>query len=96
MASNGFLDGSFEKAMTNLLHESGVVGVSSTDQNGLCVSAKGSANASASGYIRSLANRARELAPSDSEKPTICIETESTNIFIRDEDNLTVAVYRIP
>jgi len=93
---SGFLDGSFDKALAALSHESGVVGVSAVDRNGLCVSAKGSATAASSGYIRSLASRAQELAPSDADKPSICVETESANIFIRDEDNLTVAIYRIP
>jgi len=81
--------------MNNLLHESGVVGVVSADQNGLCISAKGVSGA-ASGYIKSLFGRAKQLAPSDGDKPIVCIETEGTNIFISEEDNLTVAVYRIP
>jgi len=82
-----------QEAVSNILSQPGVVGVVCADPNGLCLSAQGNASSVASGFIRSLANRAKELGEGD---PIVCVETDTTNIYIKERENSTIGVYKIP
>jgi len=82
-----------QESISNILAQPGVVGVLSADGNGLCLNAQGNAPAAASGFGRSLAVRAKQLAGNG--HPIVVVETDSTNIFIKEHDNITTAVYKI-
>ncbi|KND01733.1 uncharacterized protein SPPG_03526 [Spizellomyces punctatus DAOM BR117] len=78
-----------------------VTGILLVDSEGLCLSAKGVAPPLAAGYIASIALRASRLAQhhsSNTEKddslPTVCIESSAMNILIRQDDEMTLAVYK--
>jgi len=82
-----------QESVSNILSQPGVVGVLSADGNGLCLNAQGNAPATASGFAKSLAVHAKQLPGSG--RPIVVVETDSTNIFIKDHNNITTAVYKI-
>jgi len=81
-----------QESVSNILSQPGVVGVLSSDANGLCLNAQGNTPSTASGFARSLAVRAKQLGTGH---PIVVVETDSTNIFIKEHDNITTAVYKI-
>jgi len=88
------MEHNLQESISNILSQPGVVGIVCADANGLCLNAQGSAQAGASGFVKSLAQRAKTISSSHSN-PIVCVETETTNIFIKDHDNITTAVYKI-
>jgi len=89
------MDQQLEEVMANILSQSGVVGAIASDKHGLCLCSKGKAPSEASGFLSSIANKARGLSKKG-EEPTVCIETESNNIFIQTQDEMTIGIYKIP
>lgn len=57
-------------------------------------SAKGKAPSRASGFLTSIYSRIQELH--QGQEFTICIETESNNIFVSKQDDITIGVYKMP
>eukprot|EP00700_Malawimonas_jakobiformis_P000542 EC718858.1.p1 GENE.EC718858.1~~EC718858.1.p1 ORF type:complete len:107 (+),score=4.24 EC718858.1:25-321(+) len=77
-----------------LMSQPAVKGVLIADGNGLCLIAQGDLQAKSSGYLASVALRAQELVGSEAEAPTVCVESDTCNIYVRKEGALIVAVMK--
>jgi hypothetical protein len=82
------MDAQVDRAMNEILNQEGVTGVLFADVHGLCISAKGDAHSLTSGFLTALISRSEELG----DDPTVCIETDGHNIFIKKVDDMTVVV----
>ncbi|EGG14983.1 hypothetical protein DFA_09803 [Cavenderia fasciculata] len=76
-------------------HTVGVTGLVVVDDSGLCLKAHGSANSSTAGYYKSLVDKSKTLRNSN-EVPNITIETDSSNIFIQGNDQITLGIHKLP
>eukprot|EP01132_Coremiostelium_polycephalum_P005969 gene5969-7435_t len=74
--------------------QNGVIGMICTDENGLCLKSHGSCQSSTAGFYKSLVDKAKLL--NKNEAPNICIETDSSNIFIQQNDKITLALFKLP
>lgn len=71
-----------------------VEGVVTSDAQGLCEMAVGSAPATASPYLHSLMNSTKHLSAfSAGEEPIVTIESDSSTIIVRRVETHTVALY---
>jgi len=86
------MDQQLEQTFSSILSQSGVVGAVCADKNGLCLCARGTLSPSVSGFITSIAQHSKILSSEKDEIPSICIETESSNIFIRSQEDITVGI----
>ncbi|XP_033745868.1 ragulator complex protein LAMTOR5 homolog [Pecten maximus] len=73
----------------------GVAGVLCADEHGLCLSSKGIAKMEAAGQLASLARQAQQLHPLN-PGPVIAIEAEGGTVLIKNESDVTMAVYKSP
>jgi len=87
------LDQLYQQTLANVV-QSGVTGALIADTHGLCISAKGNAAPKSSGFCKAMIDRGRLLF--DGELPQIIIETESQNIIVHNQDNLTIVVHKLP
>ncbi|KAI9193122.1 uncharacterized protein BJ171DRAFT_533821 [Polychytrium aggregatum] len=69
-------------------------GVLLVDSEGLCLGAKGQAPRAVAPQAASIASRASLLSGSPSDKITIRIETETSSITIRPDQNFTLALFK--
>lgn len=78
--------------------QEGLIGFQCADAHGLCISSSTPALSSeATGYISSLAHRAKALDLTNSgEFPVISIETDQYSVLIQKQGNLTLAAYKKP
>jgi len=87
------LDQFYLQTLANVV-QSGVTGALIADAHGLCIGAKGNAASKSSGFYKAMIDRGKLLF--DGELPQIIIETESQNIFVHNQDNLTIVIHKLP
>jgi len=96
------LDQEIVLSLQKLFSDSSLLGALISDEKGLCLSARGKLNPLCSGFVASLVSNARVLGSissneaNRSEEPIICIETNSSNIFIRGDEKMSFAFYKSP
>ncbi|XP_076448456.1 ragulator complex protein LAMTOR5-like [Babylonia areolata] len=89
--------GKMEKALEKHLEETcrmpGVTGAVCVDQHGLILTARGQGLRYASGPVASLAHQASTLT-TPSTNPVIVIESQNGKTLIKQEDNITTAIFK--
>ncbi|KAI9331196.1 hypothetical protein BDR26DRAFT_870519 [Obelidium mucronatum] len=95
------------KALNHIAAADKVKGVLASDEEGLCLGVRGKAIASTSGTVLSIATRATQiekllvsLGPlpglsidtAELGNAVVMVETESSNVLIRQEDGVTLAI----
>ncbi|CAH3112674.1 unnamed protein product [Pocillopora meandrina] len=88
------MEKSLDSHLDDIMSEHGVIGVLCSDQQGLALSAKGTANPMYAGLISSLAENAKQIYPD--RVPVICLESDACNLLVRSEGNVTVAIHKVP
>ncbi|CAH3112757.1 ragulator complex protein LAMTOR5 homolog [Pocillopora verrucosa] len=88
------MEKSLDSHLDDIMSEHGVIGVLCSDQQGLALSAKGTANPIHAGLISSLAEDAKKLDPNTT--PVICLESDACNLLVRSEGDVTVAIHKVP
>jgi len=76
---------------TTLSSKPFVKGTLITDQNGLCITAKGELSADQSGRFCAISKTAAVLDP-DQAAPAVLIESVERNILVKEYDSLTVVL----
>ncbi|CAH3180756.1 unnamed protein product [Porites lobata] len=71
------MEKSLDSHLEDIMSEHGVIGVLCSDQQGLALSAKGTANPMYSGHVSSLVENARKLYPNKEPQPVICLESDA-------------------
>ncbi|KAF2073637.1 hypothetical protein CYY_005056 [Polysphondylium violaceum] len=89
------MDNQLLDTFSQISSQSGVLGFVCADENGLCLKAQGTCQSSTSGSYKSLMDKAKILADRE-ESPLIVIETDTSNIFIQNNQNITLAVSKLP
>eukprot|EP01114_Cavostelium_apophysatum_P024761 TRINITY_DN9813_c0_g2_i1.p1 TRINITY_DN9813_c0_g2~~TRINITY_DN9813_c0_g2_i1.p1 ORF type:complete len:100 (-),score=8.79 TRINITY_DN9813_c0_g2_i1:308-571(-) len=87
------MDAQLNQTVTQIMSQNGVVGVICTDKNGLSLASKGKVTTDMAGFVYGISSRAKQLGSDD---PVILIETDSSNILIRNQDDMTIALFRAP
>ncbi|KAL9959442.1 hypothetical protein ACROYT_G032767 [Oculina patagonica] len=90
------MEKSLDSHLDDIMSEHGVIGVLCSDQQGLALSAKGTANPMYAGLICSLVENAKKLYPDSEPQPVICLESDACNLLVRSEGNVTVAIHKVP
>ncbi|EDO45318.1 predicted protein [Nematostella vectensis] len=85
-----------ESHVDDVMSEHGVVGVMCTDDQGLSLIAKGTANPATAGFVQNLAESARKLYPDSEQQPVICLESDACNLLIKSQNKVTIAVHKVP
>jgi len=88
------MDNQFTELLNQITSEPGVTGILCSDKNGLCLAARGTGNLNTSGYLTSILKRAQKI--SEEEDPTIQIETDSSNVLIKSNGDITLAIIKQP
>ncbi|KXJ20085.1 ragulator complex protein LAMTOR5 homolog [Exaiptasia diaphana] len=90
------MEKAIESHVDDLMTEHGVIGVLCVDNQGLALTAKGTANPIHSGPVLNLAECAKKLYPEIEPQPVICLESDACNLLIRTQDKVTVAIHKVP
>ncbi|XP_031552078.1 ragulator complex protein LAMTOR5 homolog [Actinia tenebrosa] len=90
------MEKSLETHVEELMLEHGVIGVLCVDEQGLALTAKGTANPVNAGPISSLTESAKKLYPEIEPQPVICLESDACNLLIKSQDKVTTAIHKVP
>ncbi|KAL1919910.1 uncharacterized protein VTP21DRAFT_1842 [Calcarisporiella thermophila] len=96
------MEDALDTVLDRIASKDDVQGVLVSDEQGLCISTRGSANPSAAPFISAIASYAKELhsrsvaggANDSKSSPTISVEAEGMRVLIRSQGNYTLAVYK--
>lgn len=95
LQSGQIMERPLEKHLDNMCHVSSVAGALCADEHGLCLAVKGPITRECSGHVASIADCAARLHPG-LPNPVICLESDSGTILIKKEENITLALYKLP
>ncbi|KAI9298488.1 hypothetical protein K502DRAFT_346074 [Neoconidiobolus thromboides FSU 785] len=90
------MDSEIDKMIEECLADESVNGILITDDNGLCLLARGTASSSASGYLASIGRRVKEIGEfhnKENENPSICLQLKNSKVFIKNHRSYTIAMY---
>lgn len=90
------MEKTLDSHLDEIMAEHGVIGVLCADQQGLALAAKGTASPVNAGLVCSLVQDARKLFPGTESQPVVCLESDACNLMIKSEDNVTVAIHKVP
>ncbi|XP_064607011.1 ragulator complex protein LAMTOR5-like isoform X2 [Liolophura sinensis] len=74
----------------------GINGVLCSDEQGLCLGAKGVAVGQPAGVISRMAHQAEQIHPDSGTSPVIVVESEVGNVLIKNHDGITLAIFKSP
>jgi len=83
-----------DQKMNMIMSKPGVVGVTCVDKRGLCLSAKGVANAEMSGVLCSIADQARKLDPTSTATPIIRLESNEGYCLVQKKGDFALGIFK--
>ncbi|KAK5581467.1 hypothetical protein RB653_001500 [Dictyostelium firmibasis] len=89
------MDKQLADTFTQLSQQNGVVGYCCVDESGLCLKAHGNKQSTNAGFYKSLIDKSKFFSQSN-EPANIVIETDTANIFIQQNDKITLSVSKLP
>ena len=88
------MDDNLNSQFDEILKAGGVTSVVCTDLHGLILKEKGNVSSAQAGEISSIAVQASKLFPDLNETPVVCLEGETKNCLIHNEEKIVLGIFK--